>query len=825
MFSTATKETSICLRCQLRALRGKHRSAWTTVLQNRKSSSSATPQFEEPEDEESHIELSERSEYPSQRRPRIRRPYETADLGFERLGEPASVLILKEQEHRKRVRQQRLGHDSDDVGFQGINDLGSNGSEFIKKPLSKWTSSQYLKEVDQHNAPLSQEEVFEGIESFRCPNEEMSLNIEEWRTRRKSLQSGFTEKQLVSYLKHYSKTQPASETIEPSMRLEDIDIIFENSHWRPVQTSFVSPLTSEELRKRLLEKAVQVERLHGKAIQAEKIMQAWGLRLADESLTGEMDLTIHPEHISLLIHPQHRFLEGFAEGLGLKIDVAQSRGFVRVTGNYRNCEDAKEGIHDILRSMQSCPVSLERLDSQISQNLNPETLENYHKRISEKYGVIVVRDSPVSFNIIYPGTDSQALEDALADYSKLLFPPGEGPKTLTWSSTTRKNHKIKPSEMMTTTKRSPISSLEENSVWSRWATPIQHDTNIQQDPDEGVLRRLSEFFYPEGEGAEVDKSKEDFPLHYKYTAVIGRIHHLLPQSDLKPRSIDPNSLTKLPTFISSSIPGMMSFLNTNTTPTREDTPTAFLRLVPSPTIILQQAADSLMPPPIEISLSMAYYNSETDTPFFHRATALLEEKHADVLLPSLGVDIRFTRSKRIDLMDIKPPFSFETFHSQNPLLAWPSQSAPFVPRSLTARLPAWLLQPQAAHQTPLEEYIRKSRENTEDVNARYMFDSIAGAEKLACTYRGLQLKYDDVRDGNEDGDGDDEAHQSNRVLRLMQQRGGDRLYRRDEKADLKTLFQTAWALAVEVSDATEGKRKGRGSEVRPAKKAIRKSHS
>lgn len=243
-------------------------------------------------------------------------------LGFDVLGEPAEVLILRDK--RKHLRPE-----------SNIPRIRASGPD--KNPDQKpITSSEMLKEMVVERGILDIDEACKNIESVKAS----------WATRTKSritgvayqdlvsrLQEGFTKQQLGAYLNRAGK-DPAADVFD--LNVETSNSLYARSSWQLVgntvlRKSKAPHITSNPLEGVSTKKEVSwKDRAQGisKEVLVKRVLrQCWNITPKfQESSLGEMDIRLKKLHLNLILNHSKQLTE--MKSLLLKADSTGRKGYI-----------------------------------------------------------------------------------------------------------------------------------------------------------------------------------------------------------------------------------------------------------------------------------------------------------------------------------------------------------------------------------------------------------------------------------------------------------------------------------------------------------------
>lgn len=202
-----------------------------------------------------------------------------ASLGVETLGTPAEVILLRDAE-------------------LGIKQARETVSEEVGE--ASMSAADLLAAMKAERGLPAPEDVARNIEKFRPLSPNIGLSQAEWLEIKKKLSVAFTTRQFAQYIIY--KIQENA-TVEAQNR--KASKILQKSTWTPGETPFEGFRLDNMERRRTVTKSP----MSRKEILAERILgDCWGLHVrAGVNDTGELEVLIRPQHLSLLVHKGKSF--------------------------------------------------------------------------------------------------------------------------------------------------------------------------------------------------------------------------------------------------------------------------------------------------------------------------------------------------------------------------------------------------------------------------------------------------------------------------------------------------------------------------------------
>lgn len=313
----AAQDFSICLRCQFRlGLRRGPRSGhrrptgypqqlrhFTSGLTVRQELSSSHDAADNSVDlERSPIRYSTEELHPNQNYRHGNEPSKKDSLGFNVLGEPAEVLVLRDKENLFRL-------DS------AMALLRASGSD--KNPAQEsMSSSEMLEELVAERGVIDIDEVCKNIESVRsswAAQKKGSITGVAYNGLVSRLQDGFTKQQLGAYLYKAGK-DPAADVFD--LNVEISNSLYARSSWQLVGNTPPGQSKAPRIADKMPEESSKEKEVLGKeraqglskeALVKRILRQCWNVTPRfQESSMGELDIRLQNSHLNLILNHSKR---------------------------------------------------------------------------------------------------------------------------------------------------------------------------------------------------------------------------------------------------------------------------------------------------------------------------------------------------------------------------------------------------------------------------------------------------------------------------------------------------------------------------------------
>ncbi len=282
MFASSFGDVTICLRCQLRLARTSRPGRSPRAFRERprpsrqirqNSTASVSAQVSPDGDGPRHRILYPHGRLRGSAGRRLRE--NVAPLGVEALGRPAEVLVLRDAgpgfEHERDARVEEI-----------------TGKSISAKDL--------LHSMGVEKGILVPEDVRKVFEEFKSQLPHKGLSWEEWLETRKQLCKAFNVDQLAKY-----SAQAIRERLATREEDDRRSNILQKSTWTPGTTPF-RDFSFDGLEKK--QNILTSAGLKRKEALADRILRdCWDHHVqADEKDTGELEILLRPQDLSLLVH-------------------------------------------------------------------------------------------------------------------------------------------------------------------------------------------------------------------------------------------------------------------------------------------------------------------------------------------------------------------------------------------------------------------------------------------------------------------------------------------------------------------------------------------
>ncbi|KAI9823092.1 MAG: hypothetical protein M1826_000296 [Phylliscum demangeonii] len=336
---------SVCLRCETRLLKFVKA---TTALRPRytrfSSSAAAVPTADDP-----HPVL------PSQQLVRSVDPLK---------GLQARGVI---SEYAANLKNPWLGAQTDIVVLRNVDlpplsriepahSAAPRRSEHAKKvePVSALDVVAALKSEKES---LRDEDVTANIERLLDKRRDQVLSEDGFNELAAQLRDGFTSAQLAQYIRAYKGERRSMASMKELRWTNEESIGLQYASWRPGVTSFDG--IGDGRRKLAGLAGHEKDRLVTTILN-----RCWNV-LSSEVVgsSGELDITLAPLQVSLLLDDRRDLLRAISEKRMVKLDVRRSTGHVRVTGDEGRAEGALQDIRALLQQRVCLLVNLKTLSA------------------------------------------------------------------------------------------------------------------------------------------------------------------------------------------------------------------------------------------------------------------------------------------------------------------------------------------------------------------------------------------------------------------------------------------------------------------------------
>lgn len=201
----------------------------------------------------------------------------SADIGIERLGEAAEVILL---------RDAALGLGHERPRYARVEEIDAE----------RLSAEDLLASVGANKGYVAPEDVRRSMGEIKASYPQKGLSWEQWLEARNKLYKTFSALQLAHYVVEETqhKRDAEAQDRKPSR-------ILQQSTWTPGITPFREFRRQDFDRKRILLTATNLKR---KEAFAERVLKdCWDHHVqADATDTGEIEILLRPEHLSLLVN-------------------------------------------------------------------------------------------------------------------------------------------------------------------------------------------------------------------------------------------------------------------------------------------------------------------------------------------------------------------------------------------------------------------------------------------------------------------------------------------------------------------------------------------
>ncbi|KAL1961326.1 hypothetical protein VTO42DRAFT_54 [Malbranchea cinnamomea] len=569
-------------------------------------------------------------------------PGRKASLGMESLGKPAHAIIIRDRrprrEPQKVVRREGLG-------------------------LLWRDTYEVLIEANKGRVPLTSEEVLENLEKFRTQNAPGNkLSEEEWAKLRDSLYNGFTQNQLLGYVK-YLQTSP--DTALDLKRAQKVDPL----SWRPRTSVFLS------LNKRERNDPSKInpgfKNMRGKMIVLEVIMRDyWKLGVRDE--IGQIDMQFSPTVFSTLQRLKNEPFKTY-QVPGITIEVRKPQHSIRIIGSEDRCLEVREAFEEAVSKIQVKEIDLPEKGPIFGAD-DKRVQDEFLEWLQEQYNVLCEKDEKAGkLTVNHTNEIGSDIENAVrsVELSGVLpLDPSSGVFTYRPETET--------ANLYPTIDTSNLPWPERQKNWIRWAKPVPNtaisggrfvlrppDAAFSREPSAPLARISASLF---------EKKEESFPESLEHSnmreVLTASVGTCLFEQNTAGHTADEVPFTQFSDYSSCSfvrdVPYSLRFLRKLCPITSNDSQDICrIRLLPSP-----RNTESV--PPIELEMVLSPQNQylrANVTPTIARATAIVAERNADLLLPDTTLDVRFTKTVHYDLFDGKAPLEMDPLETSNPVIS------------------------------------------------------------------------------------------------------------------------------------------------------------
>lgn len=200
----------------------------------------------------------------------------SANIGVKRLGEEAEVILL---------RDVALGLEPENPRYARVEELDAE----------RMSAEDLLASLDSDRGYVAPEDVRRTMDEIKATYPQKGLSWEQWYDARNKLCRTFSVLQLAHYVVEETRNERAAKAQDRKPSL-----ILQQSTWTPGVTPFREFRIQSFDSKRILVTATNLKR---KEAFAERILKdCWNHHVqADATDTGEIEILLRPEHLSLLV--------------------------------------------------------------------------------------------------------------------------------------------------------------------------------------------------------------------------------------------------------------------------------------------------------------------------------------------------------------------------------------------------------------------------------------------------------------------------------------------------------------------------------------------
>ncbi|KAI9774379.1 MAG: hypothetical protein M1840_004273 [Geoglossum simile] len=342
MSRTTPTRLKICLRCQLHPGRSAPSTQpVATPLQSKWFTSSGLlartttqPTFEQTADRDL-----EKWEPPKERRwgspnkpigrlrgHKSRHMLESvANLQTEALGEPAQVIILRDPK-------------LDDPRPL----VNTNTTDRETPNTENPTLIELLAKLEAERGIISQEDVNANIEALHLSPATV-LSQDGFSKLADELCKGFTTAQLTGYIHAFEAKQPPRHSTEKMKRPANL----EEAEWTPVLVPRPNPPVDMSVT------STSVRNLTKKRKLAERVLRrCWNVQTEEEyESMGQIELYLGHRELSLLLRERNSLMQRFSETYNCQVGVSRSRRIVQVTGRRYDAQNLVLALKETVKSI------------------------------------------------------------------------------------------------------------------------------------------------------------------------------------------------------------------------------------------------------------------------------------------------------------------------------------------------------------------------------------------------------------------------------------------------------------------------------------------
>lgn len=574
-----------------------------TLTPRFQSSSSDDAQPTRPE----HANLNNQSNKTTRRWPKKRKEASKVPIGVDSLGEPGEIFLVPPKDVKARRGRKHF----------------ERGGPKAKE--GEGSLSSILDDLADEASIMTPELVWKRLESLRTYQPKQKLPTRSWEDLLSAVESSFTLVQLSEYLAQYNRGEST----------------FDNNigTWRPGTSVF---LEHGRRQGNQTKKSVMVERI---------LRECWQLSIVDE--VGQLDLSLPPLHISLLLTAHDFSFDEVASLHNSSIDITQSLGLVRITGPQIACESTREVISDATTRIREEEVGI---DFTAGSRLTPSFID----WVCQTYSVAIDQQAmQAPAKILYLIENKQGAENARRTLGLAVHDTNPTPRPFSTYLPA-----FEPANIYDYTPEVSANWFDRQKSWFRWAMPAVQTTATETQPTpffDGHQTRLSDELLKLLRNQPVAKSPSPggSVVHESVTVAVGRcLFGRKAAFDETVISASQLGKLSLPRTFVPDIPRIKPFLD-SLSPIKPENriPTYAVRLIPFP-----GSSDNL--PELDVEFVPRPANGSDDSQGaidIKSVRFVLGTNSVDYLLPETGLDLRFTRTlySPVSIDTITDPAKYE----------------------------------------------------------------------------------------------------------------------------------------------------------------------
>ncbi|KAI9833024.1 MAG: hypothetical protein M1819_003856 [Sarea resinae] len=675
----------------------------------------------------------------------------SASLDVKTFGNPSEVIILRDAKKNR------------------PDDAKSDPISIADAEREHMTGLELLASVEAERGLVDQEHVNQNIEALRPVDRVVSRKDFEGISSK--LNDGFTIAQLALYLHPAEQTDSSRKRRQtsPSKASKERTSLLAKTEWLQGQTPF------SELGLSRSRPHPGPQPTTRKEIIAERICRhRWHLEVQEEiESTGELEVQVRSQDLSLLLSENRIFLKRFAERRLAKIDVSRARGLIRITADKYACNSVVRDIESVLSNVRQIVVDMEPLRGSKKAKSSPWAVDlRTRDLIAGLTGTVLEEEANTSKKVIvhYLGPKTTDADDArrlllstvgsstevashleCATHSSqmegFLYPeyPGSG---LAWNDRRMQWARFKyPSSPGSNQKdvdaglREPdteVCGKIEQYLRGNHIVPALIESLERDGPDEPAagLTGIQAASPTDGGGNDEPSSIWQEQLSQETFAVVGHVLHGIPSPQMvKSASIEALKKTQDYRVISTSVTSnstMLSNLDFQHSKTTQD---LRLRLIPSPWSSMGKSALDLLPP-VEVIVSI---NGQTQETTLKDISAIIDKRRADLMMPSSSLDLAFTTHSAVKLLHPWQDQHIRDFLEKSNLQL-SGRGRLHAPPTLKLRIPSRLMR-----RDPKDSSVEKGKNDGEEMD--YLFAGLDYRQHLAFDFDGWTAVYSSIESG------------------------------------------------------------------------------